>query len=83
MIGKVVFDNGDYAGTEAVMDDKGQWSHPDELMEMKLRYDFAAGDFGPAVMPFGYNAIHEAAYKLGGYAVIENPPQPLPEGFIS
>lgn len=83
MIGKVVFTEGIHAGTEAVMDDRGEWSHENPVFQIALKYEYAPHQHGPAVMPFGHNAIYAAADKFGGKAVIENPPEPLPDGVIS
>lgn len=68
----------------AFLNPDGTWECNDKQMELILNtyHNPASGDY-LSVLPFGIEAVYDAAKVFHGHAVLRNTPQPLPPGVVS
>lgn len=55
-------------GRTAMLDKEGEWHCDYDVYEMHLNSNFKPRDFSVLSMPYGWNAVCQAAVALGGKA---------------
>lgn len=78
-IGKVKLSN----GKQAVLNEKGEWSSEDVVLQDYLNLRFRLKDNYSMGLPSGWSTVSAAAEKLKGEPVFPHKLKPLPKGCIS